>query len=305
MRIATLIMRLGLIVLSGSTLLIVLMLVLGRALHANEIAFDSRRSGHNEIYVLDLERGITLPLTRGQTDYWSPAWSPDGTQLLFSSLTKDNGAVYVMNANGGTPRHLINNTSVGNMPVAWSPDGQKIAFTSVVEGRQGLYLLDLASGTLKALTTGTVNAFSPTWSPDGAQIAFSWSPVANQEIYVLDVARAVELVADRSQLHKLTNDPALDTSPAWSPDGQWIAFATIRDNNTEIYLMDTQGENLQRLTHNLAADTNPSWSPDGQYILFVSNRDGNTELYMMARDGSNPQRLTYNPTEDLHPVWRP
>ncbi len=82
------------------------------------------------------------------------------------------------------------------------------------------------------------------------------------------------------------------TTPAWSPDGQQIAFASIRDGNDEIYVMNADGTGADRAAPNNAAfDFEPAWSPDGQQIAFTSNRDGNYEIYVMNADGTGQTRL--------------
>ena len=80
-----------------------------------------------------------------------------------------------------------------------------------------------------------------------------------------------------------------------------IAFASDRDGNYEIYVMDTDGRNQRRLTENPAHDLQPSWSPDGEHIAFVSDRDGNQEIYVMDADGKNQRRLTRNGSPDTDP----
>ena len=91
-----------------------------------------------------------------------------------------------------------------------------------------------------------------------------------------------------------------------------IAFASNRDGNYEIYVMDADGANLQRLTNNPHGDSSPSWSPDGKQIAFTSKRDGHVingiptdDIYVMDADGGNPQNLTNNPHYDLSPSWSP
>ena len=69
-----------------------------------------------------------------------------------------------------------------------------------------------------------------------------------------------------------------------------IVFASDRDGNMEIYVMDINGKNSRNLTNNRDKDYSPSWSPDGERIVFTSERDGNSEIYVMDADGSNPQR---------------
>ena len=93
-----------------------------------------------------------------------------------------------------------------------------------------------------------------------------------------------------------------------------IAFASQRDGNAEIYVMDADGGNLQRLTENRHDDYSPSWSPDGKRIAFVSDRDGHvhvihgrptSEIYVMNADGGNSQNLTNHPHDDRDPSWSP
>ena len=106
-------------------------------------------------------------------------------------------------------------------------------------------------------------------------------------------------------MRRLTNNSALDQTPVWSPDGQKIAFASERDGNQEIYVMDANGANTRRLTFNSTDDYSPAWSPDGRKIAFSSERDGNVEIYVMDTDGANPRRLTSNSENDYRPAWSP
>ena len=84
-----------------------------------------------------------------------------------------------------------------------------------------------------------------------------------------------------------------------------IAFASNRDGNHEIYVMDADGSNQTRITYHPAYDDQPRWSPDGTRLVFMSNRDGNFELYLMAADGTNQMRLTNSPAAEGFPTWSP
>ena len=106
-------------------------------------------------------------------------------------------------------------------------------------------------------------------------------------------------------LRRLTDDPAADWSPSFSPDGHHIAFMSKRDGNFEIYVMGSDGSNPTRLTDDPADDFSPSFSPDGHHIAFMSKRDGNFEIYVMGFDGSNPTRLTDDPADDFSPSFSP
>jgi dipeptidyl aminopeptidase/acylaminoacyl peptidase len=102
---------------------------------------------------------------------------------------------------------------------------------------------------------------------------------------------------------QLTNDPAADLAPVWSPNGTGIAFESLRDGNSEIYVMDADGSNQINLTRQEADDHAPSWSPDGKLIAFESLRDGARELYVMNSDGSEGARLTNGPGLSVAPHW--
>jgi pimeloyl-ACP methyl ester carboxylesterase/dipeptidyl aminopeptidase/acylaminoacyl peptidase len=132
---------------------------------------------------------------------------------------------------------------------------------------------------------------------DGQVIAFTSERDGNSEIYVMN--------ADGSNPQRLTDDPAYDAWPTWSPDGSRIAFMSDRSGNPDIYVMDADGSNVRQLTSDPANDIWPEWSPDGRRIAFPSRRDGNFELYVINADGTNLQRLTNTPGHEDFPAWSP
>jgi TolB protein len=128
-------------------------------------------------------------------------------------------------------------------------------------------------------------------------MAYQTDRGGNWEIYLLDMTSWLE--------YNLTQHPAEDRNPAWSPDGKRIAFESHRDGNWEIYLLEVESGQTTRLTHNLAFDGAPAWSPDGTRIAFESYRDGNWEIYLLAPDGGELARLTNDPSGDYGPAWSP
>jgi TolB protein len=117
--------------------------------------------------------------------------------------------------------------------------------------------------------------------------------------------------ADGSNLLQLTKGPVDNFSPAWSPDGKYLAFTSDRNDIWEIWRMNGQGTDQQRITHPPAssgsiADTNSSWSPDSRFIVFETNRNGVfTELYIVTVDGQNLYQLTSPGDQDRDPAWAP
>ena len=108
--------------------------------------------------------------------------------------------------------------------------------------------------------------------------------------------------ADGSGQTPLFDNDATGVDPNWSPDGQRIAFTSVRDGNAEIYVMNADGSSQTRLTDNEALDEDPRWSPDGRLIMFESDRGGNRdrEIYVMNADGSAQTSLTDNEAHDFY-----
>jgi Tol biopolymer transport system component len=179
-----------------------------------------------------------------------------------------------------------------------------------------VYAIDASGQHLTQLTTSFALDDWAAWSPDTFKIVFMSDRIPDTTY----TARFQILVMNSdgsSQSHLTSASPAVDTTgrvidttsnfhPAWSPDGTKIAFASTRDTNPEIYVMDPNGANVVRLTRDAAEDAQPAWSPDGTRIAFVTSRDGNPEIYVMSSaNGSGPVNLTNNPAFDLAPAWSP
>ncbi|MEI2608676.1 MAG: DPP IV N-terminal domain-containing protein [Candidatus Promineifilaceae bacterium] len=132
----------------------------------------------------------------------------------------------------------------------------------------------------------------------GGSIVFTRRSNGNSDIYALTIGQP--------GLIRLTNDPAEDRDPVWSPDGRMVAFASNRGRNWDIYIINLQEGELLRLTNDTAFDGGPAWSPDSQFLVFESYRSGNLDLFIVKADGSDlPIRLTEHPAPDYSPHWGP
>jgi hypothetical protein len=271
---------------------------------------DNRRAGSHYLF-LALALVVACLLCAIAWPMFDRASAQNSTKFngKIAFVTNRNGPpgeIYVMNPDGTNQQNITNSPASETRPT-FSHDGKKIAF---VKDFKGVYLMNPDGTGQTTVIDGTVAGFTsitsfPDWSPDDTKIVFDAIAKGSQDggdIYIVNI--------DGTGLTRLTTDPANDTTPAWSPDGQKIAFASLRNPvpnevNYEIYVMNADGSNQTRITNNTKFDLGPAWSPDSTRIAFTSRRDDNFEVYVMNADGSNQARLTNNPEQDSDPKWSP
>lgn len=174
----------------------------------------------------------------------------------------------------------------------------KIAFVSEQGGSRELYIMDYDGyGPRQVTADGFINLM-PRWSPDRRSLIFtSYRTRSRQDIHVLELATGKRT--------SLVSTEGLNITPAPSPDGNLLAFASSREGNSELYILNMQTKALQRLTFDPSGDLSPTWAPSGRELAFVSDRRGGPQIYLMGVDGSNVRRLTYEGDYNAAPAWSP
>lgn len=278
------------------------------SLPIGKIAFQSRRGGPDakgEIYLLTPDKEVNLTNSPDAEDGNSHI-SPDGNKIAFSSDMDVDGVshIYVMDIDGSNLTKLTDDPA-GDLSPRWSPDGSEIAFS-----RTGaIHIMDSDGSNIRKVTEPKPESTAPPceaggflggWSPDGERLTF-YAASATRSL-----GQVCTIKTDGSDLTIVVSDPpGWQVEPAWSPDGEWIVYRSIRDDNHEIYKVKPDGSSDTNLTNNPAIDLEPTWSPDGEWIVFGSNRTGDFDLYIMRPDGSDVARVTTAIGKDSDPGWGP
>lgn len=227
----------------------------------SRIAFVSKRSGLPGIYVMNSD-GSDLEVVPNTGGGLSPRWSRDGTRLAFSN----GGSISVTNLDGGDQQLIMEAEDpgtaapcrAGGFPGSWSADDERVAYYS-------------ASGSLSVAQVCTVGVdgdgpkviaqapdaylVEPVFSPDGRLIVYRAIVDNQHDIWIVDV--------ESGERTNITDDPALDIEPSWSPDGAWIAYGSLRpgEPHFDLFIMRPDGSDVRRLTEHATKEANPVWGP--------------------------------------------
>ncbi len=243
----------------------------------------------------------TVPFTSFPGQELKPAFSPDGNQLAFmwNGETSGNFDIYVKLIGAGAPLRLTTNPAEDFGP-NWSPDGRYIAFYRQTAGGAGIFMVPALRGPERKLgqSAASFEFASPlAWSSDGKSLAIEDqnSPQEPRAIFLLST--------ETREKRRLTSPPAqyFDRFPAFSPDGQSLAFIRFRSLGVgDIYVLPVAGGHPprgepRRLTFDERGIWGLDWTPDGRSIVFSTNRAGDRSLWRISATASSssgvPERL--------------
>ena len=237
------------------------------------ILFTSDRGSESkgDLYTMDADGGHLSRLTdTPDAGEWSAKFSRDGTQIAYVRDASDGWSVWLMRADGSEQQRLTGPYPFAEFP-SWAPDGRELYFAAILKTAPGapaasshIYSVDLATGAVRTrIDTGGTDA-CPHFSRNGKRLTYAAARVGGQ----YDFDTNLDLFAhdlssdDTTGAHDvaLTDDPSRDDYGNASPDDSQMVFASDRDGNTELYLMDRDGSHQRRLTNTPDARENvPDW----------------------------------------------
>jgi serine/threonine protein kinase/Tol biopolymer transport system component len=260
------------------------------------------------IWLVSTEGGNPVSVTDDKSLNVSPAWMPDGRHLLYVSTEKGGRDVYLASLDSsGKPLGVSQRLTAGlnAHTITLSSAGDKLAYSDFTHTaniwssgvpKDG----PLSISEARPVTTGSQAIEGIDVSSDAKWLVYDSNLSGNQDIYKIPVGGG--------EPEQLTDDPGDDFLPAWSPDGEEIAFYSFRKGNRDLFLMAADGSKVQPLTEDPAQERYPDWSPDGNQLVFYSDKSGRQELYVLSRknkdsDWQASRQLTFD--GGWNPKWSP
>jgi len=216
------------------------------------------------------------------------------TKIAFKAQPGGIGAgeIYVADFDGNGAQAVTTDRAIVAKP-AWVPGRLALYYTSYARGNPDIFYHNLSNGQRKPVAGYSGLNDGAAVSPDGSRVAMTLSKSGSANIWVGN--------ADGSNLKRLTTG-VQDSSPCWSPDGQWICFGTEINGRRRLAKVSANGGAVQPLnTAGVSNPTEPDWSPDGKWIAFT-RQAGDFDICVVPADGSLPPTVLVS---GQNPSWSP
>jgi TolB protein len=217
---------------------------------------SNQNGGYFDLFLFIFGDARLLRLTKQIGNVISPTFSPDGSRILFANRAGEGPtSLWTVDTTGENADLLYAgpNTIVA---VDWSPTGERIAFAMAVDQPDAyeVFLMSADGSNVRQLTRGVPGiGGSLDWSPDGRFLLLHAGAAGDKNIFLVDVAAETAV--------QLTNG-GNNAASSFSPDGQWIAFNSLRNNDqADIFIMRPDGSDLRQVTTDPEPDWQPQWEP--------------------------------------------
>jgi TolB protein len=256
---------------------------------APRILFESNRTGTNQLYLINADGTGERQLTHRPTDVSAGQWLPGGQSIFYSVARGDSSVVYELWPDSARERLL--RVYPGRSPQL-APARDFVLYDVGPWTASHLVLADPRGIDPKQVTDNSWVVWRGVWSPNGRQIAYTASNKKGMSIWVMNYD-----ASNPHQVSHLTPQEGRAQMPAWSPDGQRLAFqsnVTSPRGKSTLWILDLRtGAERELLPHSSAyLDETPSWFSNGKRLAFQSNRTGRMEIWAVDDNGLNLRRVT-------------
>ena len=174
----------------------------------------------------------------------------------------------------------------------------RLAYVSTSGGRfKEIYVSHLDGSEKFQVTNNHTINLSPSWTPDGRSILYSSFKDRVQTLFLFELYSGREVKFSPRAGHYIGGK--------MSPDGQTVAATLEIAGNSNLYLLDRNGNVIRRLTEDPGIEVSPSWSADGRQLVYVADRSGSPQLYILDVASGKSRRLTYSGSYNTSPEWSP
>lgn len=262
---------------------------------STRIAYVNRQGKNFRLIVADSD-GYNEQVVLAQSEpIMSPAWSPDGSHLVYVSFESGHAAIYVQSLYT-KQRTVLADFRGSNSAPAWSPDGKQLAIVLTRDGSSQIYLVRPDGSGLRRITFSGAIDTEPNFSPDGQTILFTSDRGGSPQIYSMPASGGTE--------QRMTFGEGNNYSPRYSPDGKGFVYTHFVNGKFYIATQDFQTGQVEILTAG-GWEKKPSFAPNGKLILFASEGRGRGILATVSSDGRVQQHMYTQSGDAREPVWGP
>ncbi|HEY0960984.1 MAG TPA: Tol-Pal system beta propeller repeat protein TolB [Pseudomonadales bacterium] len=252
-----------------------------------------------QLNMSDADGARAQVLLESQQPIMSPTWSPDATQISYSSFESGRPAIFVQTLATGE-RIQLTDFPMQNASPVWSPDGTRMAMVLSKDGNADVYVMDLRTRELRKVTTHFAAEVEPSWTPDGRSLLYTSEQSGNNrpQIYRVDL--------DTNFSERITFEGIYNSKARMLEDGQNIVLVHRYDTSDDFHIaiMNLERGTIRTLT-NTALDESPTIAPNASMIMYASKENGRGVLNAVSIDGRVKFQLPVASGDVREPSWSP